>query len=241
VAYTPNILTNEKVKSLYSLAAYFAFATGAGLIVYGILAFTVLAPALIGLSTEKLAFMATHGGSVVSLYILLIFLVLAEVPVVLGLVALTIGYRFRCAIFGGVFELLNISVRVVGYMVLITVLSGMVGGFISAEGFAFWDNLGYMIEGGGFFLQTLAWGLFGWALKEGQGLDKAIGGLMLFYVVVMFVGGMLRIFGLVVIDFPDTLNTLSLAIVGPVMGILGIIILILLGFVFLRRAREVAA
>lgn len=241
MAYTPNILTKEKVKSLYSLAAYFAFATGAGLIVYGILVVTALAPALIGSSGEKLAFMATHGGSVASLYLLLILLALAEVPVVLGLVALTIGYRFRCAIFGGVFELLNISVRVVGYMILIAVLSGMVEGFISAEGFTFWDNFGYMIEGGGFILQTLAWGLFGWALKEGWGRERATGALMLLYAVVMFVGGMLRIFGLVVIDFPDVLNTLSFAIVGPVMGVLSVVILILLGLVFLRRAREVAA
>ncbi len=234
------MLSEGQTKSLFRPAGYFAFVGAVGLIIYSILVITVASPALFGSLEERLAYMTTNGGLIVSLYILFIVLALVEVSVVLGLVALTIRHNFRCAIFAGTFELLNISVRIVSYMVLISVLSGVVKGFVSADGFTFWDNFGYMIEGGGFFLQTVAWGLFGWSLRKKRGLERVAGFLMLLYAIATFSGGMLRIFGLVSIDFPDVLNALSIGLVGPTMGVLSIIIFIVLGIVFLRKVRQAA-
>jgi len=227
-----------KARALFRPAGYCAFGISAGMGIYGILVATVVSPALTGSVDERLAFMAAHGGLVASMYILFILMALAEVLVVLGLIALTIKRHFRCAIYGGTFELLNVAVRVVGYMTLITALSGMVSGFISVGGFTFWDDFGYMIEGGGFFLQTLAWGLFGWALKERRGLERAAGVLMLLYAVATFAGGMLRILDFVAIDFPIGLHNLGFILVAPTMGVLSVVILAMLGLVFLGKAKS---
>lgn len=231
-----------KARTLLRPASYCAFGVSAGMIIYGVLIVTVLSSALMGSADDRLAFMIAHGGSVISLYVLFILMSLAEVPVVLGLIVLTIKGRFRCAIYGGTFELLNIAARIVGYMTLIATLSGMVSGFISVEGFTFWDNFGYMIEGGGFFLQTLAWGLFGWALKDGRGFKKVAGVLMLLYAVATFAGGMLRMLDFVTIDFPGVLQDVGFILIAPTMGVLAIVILAMLGIVLLNEARsEIAA
>lgn len=229
---------SEKARTLFFPASCCAFGASAGMIIYGILAATVLSPALIGAADERLAFMTVHGGLVTSLYILLILIALAEVPVVLGLTSLTIEHNFRCAIFGGTFELINVAVRIVAYMTLIITLSGMVSGFIAVEGFTFWDGFGYMIEGGGFYLQTLAWGLFGWALKDKQGLQRVASILMLLYAVTTFAGGMLRIFESVIADFPAVLHNLGLILVAPTMGILATVILAMLGLIFLGKVKS---
>jgi hypothetical protein len=231
---------SERVRTLFRPASYCAFAVSVGLISYGALVATVLSPALIGSAEERLAYMATHGGSVASLYILFIIMALAEVPVMLGLIALTIKRRLRCVIFGGIFALLNIAVRMVGYMTLIATLSGMVSGFVSVEDFTFWDNLGYMIEGGGFFLMTVASGLFGWALMKGIGLERVAGVILFVQAFTTFVGGMLRIGSFVTINFPTILQNVGIALVGPTMGVLCVVVYILLGLVFLSKAREAA-
>jgi len=224
--------------TFFTAAGYGALAVGLGLLSYIAIVGVILMPAYAGSVEEQLAFVASHAPLVGGHYLLLLLIAFVEVLVAVGLVTLTIQRNFACAVWGGAFNLVAVPVRAVGYMILLHALSLAVKGQTTPAEFAALSDLGYTVESAGLMLLSIYLFLFGWALKEGRGLERVVGWAMVAMAGLRLIGGLMLEAGMIGISVPLSLLTAATLIVGPIDGIVSGVTFALLGPMFLKQARS---
>jgi len=224
--------------TFFTAAGYGALAVGLGLLLYIAIVGIILMPAYAGSVEEQLAFAASHGPLVGGHYLLLLLIAFVEVLVAAGLVMLTIQRNIACAAWGGAFNLVAVPIRAIGYMILLYGLGLAVKGQATPAEFAALSDLGYTVESAGLMLLSVYLFFFGWALKDGQDLERAVGWTMVAMAGLRLIGGLTLEAGMIGISLPPPLLTAGTLIVGPIDGIVSGVTFALLCPVFLKRARS---